>query len=464
LLEVWQWGVKDISSLPWIDTPPVGAVDRAVGKLKRLKLCTDDGLTPYGRSVASLPVEPGIGHMLLWGKENGAVQLACTLAALIEDMPRSRSTDFTSVLRSPQQHHTRRANQLSKLIGKSTCSDECSEPAVLLLQAFPERLLQRRLSKNNNDDIRYLMSGGSGATLHSDDPLAASEYLVASHLGGHGRGTGREARIYSALPIEREQIEVWCGDFIETFERVEWDERSERVLAEEQRKIGSIVLESKTIQNPDKSRRSKALINAVKSKGLSCLTITDEIKEWQSRVARIRALESNTTNYPAVDDDSLLATLDQWLLPYVEDITSLKALRKFEIFPLLQAMLDYKQTQKLDEWLPHKYKVPSGAEHRLRYTDEGSPVLSVKLQEMFGCRENPTIAGGRINLKVELLSPAKRPVQVTEDLGNFWFNSYAAVKKEMAGRYPKHPWPDDPMSAEATAYTKARLRKNASNK
>jgi len=455
LLELWQWGITDIASMPWIDPPPVSAIDRARDKLKRLGLCSDDGLTAYGRSVAALPVEPGIGHMLLWSHSNSTLQLACTLAAIVEDMPRSRSADFTNFIRNPAKHHVRRAHQLEKLVSKGKDSDQGADPAALLLHAYPERLLKRRSGKNTGRDTRYLMSGGSGALLSSDDPLAQNEYLVASHLGGQGK----EARIFSALPIDRDVINKWCDDLIETHELVEWDDRSERIVAEAQRRIGFVVLSAKTIQNPDKTLRSTALMNTVRKKGLTCLAITDTVREWQSRVTHMRSLEGNTTMYPAVDDESLLTTIDQWLLPYVSDVTSLKTLRKLNLLPLLESMLNYPQTKQLNDWLPQKYKVPSGAEHKLRYTDEGNPVLSVKLQEMFGCRDNPTIAGGRINLKVELLSPARRPVQVTEDLGNFWHNSYTEVKKDMAGRYPKHPWPDDPLSAEATALTKARLAK-----
>jgi len=455
LLELWQWGITDISTMPWIDPPPVSAIDRARNKLKRLGLCTDDGLTAYGRSVAALPVEPGVGHMLLWGKAQGTLQLACTLAAIVEDMPRSRSADFTHFLSNPAKHHVLRAQQLKNLVGNGETQGERAEPAVLLLHAYPERLLKRRSGKNTDRDVRYLLSGGSGAVLNSDDPLAQSEYLVASHLGGQGR----EARIFSALPIDLELINKWCEDLIETHEFVEWDDRSERIVAEAQQRIGVVVLSAKKIQNPDKTKRSAALMNTVKKRGLSCLAITEAVREWQSRVTHMRSLEGDATSYPAIDDKSLLATIDQWLAPYLSDITSLKALRKLDLLPILESMLDYPQSKKLNDWLPYKYKVPSGAEHKLRYSDEGNPVLSVKLQEMFGCSENPTIAGGRINLKVELLSPARRPVQVTEDLGNFWHNSYPEVKKDMAGRYPKHPWPENPLSAEATALTKARLAK-----
>ena len=216
---------------------------------------------------------------------------------------------------------------------------------------------------------------------------------------------------------------------------------------------------SKPIADINSDLRAVALISGVRKKGLQCLNWTEDAREWQARVLRMRALEGKDTAYPAVDDDTLLASLETWLQPYLTNVSSLKAVRQIDLTAVLVSLIDYAQQQRLDSWLPRTYKVPSGARHKLRYSDEGNPVLAVKLQEMFGCRENPSVAEGRLTLKVELLSPARRPVQVTEDLGNFWHNSYPEVKKDLAGRYPKHPWPDDPLSATATAYAKPRKRR-----
>jgi len=234
------------------------------------------------------------------------------------------------------------------------------------------------------------------------------------------------------------------------------NDKLERVVAEKQQRIGALVTDSKPVTDVSSDLRAAALINGVRRKGLNCLNWTEDNREWQARGLRMRALEGEDTLYPAVDDDTLLAELETWLQPYLTSVSSLKAVRQVDLTCVLSSMIDYSQQQKLDSWLPKTYKVPSGAQHKLRYSDDGNPVLAVKLQEMFGCRENPSIAEGRLPLKVELLSPARRPVQVTEDLGNFWHNSYPDVKKDLAGMYPKHPWPDDPLNATATAYTKHR--------
>ena len=269
---------------------------------------------------------------------------------------------------------------------------------------------------------------------------------------------GSESRIFSALAIELEELKHWCSNLLESREHVDWNDSAERVIAEQQLTIGSILLESKRIEKINPDHRAAALLSAVKRKGLACLNFTDEVREWCARVTRMRLLEGENTTYPAVDDNALLNTLSHWLLPWLDNKGTLKSLQQIDLISVLSSQLDYAQQQKLDSWFPKKYLVPSGSHHKLRYACDGNPVLAVKLQEMFGCRENPSVAAGQVLLKVELLSPARRPVQITEDLANFWHNSYPAVKKDLAGRYPKHPWPDDPLTALATARAKPRKK------
>ena len=453
LLEAGQWGVTEVASLPWIDAPPQSAVENAKSLLVLLGLWGEEGLTAHGRAVAQLPVEPRIGHMLLWGADNGAAQMATALAALIEDIPRQNSADLSLLLHKPLSSHKRRAAQLASLLQTDNANEEI-DPAILLARAFPDRIAKRRTGGPATHEVRYQLSGGSGALLHRDDPLTQHEYLVVASLGGKDK----EARIFSALAVDLLQLMDWCEDLFQVHDVVQWDDKLERVIAEQQQRIGALVTNSKPIADINSDLRAVALISGVRKKGLQCLNWTEDAREWQARVLRMRALEGEDTAYPAVDDDTLLASLETWLQPYLTNVSSLKAVRQIDLTAVLVSLIDYAQQQRLDSWLPRTYKVPSGARHKLRYSDEGNPVLAVKLQEMFGCRENPSVAEGRLTLKVELLSPARRPVQVTEDLGNFWHNSYPEVKKDLAGRYPKHPWPDDPLSATATAYTKPRKR------
>ena len=301
----------------------------------------------------------------------------------------------------------------------------------MLAQAFPDRIAKRR----GGIDARYQLSSGAGAVLHNEDSLAQAQWLVVAEMGG----AGRELRIFSALAVEPEEITRWCANLVTRTEYVEWDDKVERVVAETRWSVGQTVIESKPVNKVDPTRRAEALLSAVQRRGLSCLSFTDDVREWQARVNRMRVLEGSDSAYPAVDDDTLLATLSDWLLPWLDNLGTLKSLQQMDLLPVLSSLLDYRQQQQLDEWLPVKYRVPSGSQHQLRYACDGNPVLAVKLQEMFGCRENPSVANGRVVLKIELLSPARRPVQITEDLANFWHNSYPAVKKDLSGRYPETP-------------------------
>lgn len=451
ILETGQWGVHDISDLPWIDTPPDASVKRAKKLLQQFGIWRDEGLTAHGRAVAKLPLHPRLAHMLLWGNARLASQNACALAALLEDKPRKQGADLSAALHQSARARGTRIKQLKQLLPtvKGAVTDMPPE-AVLLAQAYPDRIAKRR----PGHECRFLLAGGAGAIMATDDPLAHSEWLVVAEMGG----SGKEARIFSALEIHPQQIDHWCAGLIEQTNRIDWDDRNERVIAEEQRCIGSIVLQSKPLQVIDAEQRAAALMAGVRRKGLQCMRWDEDSLEWQARVNRMRELTGDNSGFPAVDDATLLATLEHWLQPYIGNRSSLKALAQINLMEVLPALLDYQQQQQLEAWLPRRYSVPSGSQYKLRYACDGNPVLAVKLQEMFGCRENPAVAEGRLPLKVELLSPARRPVQITEDLANFWTNSYPAVKKDLAGRYPKHPWPDDPVNAVATARAKPRKR------
>lgn len=456
LLELGLWGASVGNDLPWLEPPPAASLSRAEALLVRLGLWESGQLTAHGRVVAALSVHPRLGHMLVWAAGHGVALMACRMAVWLEEQQRGASSvDLEPVLdESLPSSLRRRVDQLSGslkggLTGRTSPSDQPS-PAVVLAQAYPDWIAQRRPGEPG----RFLLACGAGVVIDKDDPLAHRQWLVVAQLGG----AGSLARIYKALALDIEELERFSPEHFVSLEHLDWDSREQRVLAERRVLIGSLVVEARPMQNISDSDKAKALAAGIRQRGASCLPWTDHCREWQARVQRMRklAMQSKMTEFPEVDDEALMDQLDQWLLPWLQGVGSMKALQQVDLYKALSARLNYQQQVMMDEWLPLRYCVPSGSQIRLDYSQPGNPVLSVRLQEMLGSAENPTIARGQIPLKVELLSPARRPVQVTEDLANFWTNSYPAVKKDMAGRYPKHVWPDDPLAAQPTSRAKPR--------
>ena len=344
--------------------------------------------------------------------------------------------------------------------------DQIPSLAVLLAQAYPDWIGRRRPGA----EAKYQLSCGAGAYVAHVDSLAQSPWLAIANMGG----ATKETRVFSACALDIEELERWAPQLFETENKLDWDDRQGRVLAEQQKRLGALVVHSKRITEVSDDDKARALLAGIRKKGIDCLPWTDECREWQARVQLLARLSRdandksgstrkpsahNQIDWPEVDDASLSEKLEDWLLVWLNGKSSLKSLAQLDLLAILNAMLDYRAQQTLDSVLPLRYRVPSGSMIKLRYSEGAVPVLSVKLQEMFGCSENPTVGNGQVVLKVELLSPARRPVQLTNDLENFWSNSYPAVKKDMAGRYPKHDWPDDPLSATPTAYAKPRKKK-----
>jgi len=460
LMELGLWGASSGASLPWLERPPVASLSRAETLLTRLGLWSGGQLTERGRAVAAIPVHPRLGHMLLWAAEHGVCALACHLAVRLEEQHRSHSSvDLDSELQVALPSSLRkRADRLQRLLNGQTKFNpnglvnraHTPSAAVVLAQAYPDWLAQRRAG----DAGRFQLACGAGAVLSADYALSHSAWLVVAELGG----SGTQARIFKALELNIKELQEISPEYFKNVAFLEWDDKQERVLAENRIMVDQLVVAAKPIHNISHEDRAKALLVGIRRRGLSCLPWNNACHEWRARVHRMSTLSlpSRAGKWPKLDDDELLNGLDTWLLPWLTNVGSMKALQQIDLYKVLSGLLDYSQQALMDEWLPSRYQVPSGSMISLSYTEPGNPVLSVRLQEMLGYAQNPTIANGQIPLKVELLSPARRPVQVTEDLANFWTNSYPAVKKEMAGRYPKHVWPDDPLEAQATSCAKRR--------
>lgn len=462
LLELGLWGALKADELPWLEPPPDAGVSRAAALLEALGLWTGGQISARGRLVASLPVHPRLGHMLLWADRYALSSMACRLAVCLEEqqstdrdvdlerhlvakLPRSVQQRETQLMKSLAASSNQRADRSLTKADTTTLS-----PGVVLAQGFPDWIARKRPGQPG----QFLLACGAGVILDSEHALAHQEWLAVAQLGG----SGTTLRIFKAATLSIVELEQVSPEMFDTVDHIDWDSDQERVVAERRLMIGRIQVSAQPIQKISDNQALTALLAGFRRHGLSCLPWTDENRDWQARVMRLRELISpvEAAEWPVVDDDTLLATLEDWLFPWLQGIRSLKALQRLDLHKALSAMLDYPQHKQLEQWFPTRFQVPSGSNIKLRYVCSGAPVLSVRLQEMLGCDTNPSIAEGRVPLKVELLSPAQRPVQVTTDLVNFWRTSYRDVKKEMAGRYPKHVWPDDPLMAQPTAYAKRR--------
>lgn len=458
LVELGLWGATDIQALPWLVPPPQAALASAKQLLTSLGLWQGDRLTRYGKTAAALPVHPRLAHMLLWAAEQGAAPMACQLAVLLEEGARGqRGADLEIAMKQRlNRFQQQRVSQLLKAIkynGKKP-SDEENAPSfsigVLLAQAYPDWVAQRR----PGHDARYALAGGAGAQLDNDDALAQQPWLCVADMGG----ANKEARIFLASPVSIEELQTCSPELFSEVKHVAWDDQQSRIVAEQRECFGNLVVSTKTITTVADDETAPAMLDVIRKRGLATLPWTTECRQWQARVHLMSTINTpqSTNQWPQVDDEHLMNSIDEWLGVWLNGVRSLKSLSQLNLLAILQSKLDYQQQQRLDSWLPVRYTVPSGSNVRLRYALNEPPVLSVKLQEMLGSADNPSIAQGSVVLKVELLSPARRPVQVTTDLKNFWTNSYPLVKKDLAGRYPKHDWPEDPLSAVPTAYAKRR--------
>ncbi len=474
-LQLARWGVAP-QELAWLDLPPAAAYAQAQDLLERLgALASRAGggsLTPHGQAMAEVPAHPRIAHLLLRGHALGLGPLACDLAALLgeRDILRGNDADLhhrIALLAGEQggpranRGAVQRVRQLARQF-KGYLRGPAREPVAdpdhprwlggLLAFAYPDRIARQRRAGGGE----YRLANGRAALFGEPDALMKEAWLVIADLGS--RQGQREERIYLAAALEPALFDSILAEQVSVHDELEWDEREGVLRAERQRKVGELVLSTEALPNLDAEARSRALLGLVRRKGLELLPWTPELRQWQARIALLRRLESESkgaSEWPDVSDAALLASLEDWLLPYLGKVSRLSHFANLELSGILHGLLPWPLPQRLDELAPRTLQVPSGSNIRLDYS-EFPPVLAVRLQELFGLADTPRIAGGRVAVKLHLLSPAQRPVQVTQDLANFWRSTYAEVKKDLKGRYPKHYWPDDPLIAEPTARAKPR--------
>ena len=469
LLELAAWGVTDADQLAWLDAPPRAGLEQARALLQDLDALDDEGrITAHGRAVAALPLHPRLAHMLIRAGGPERTALACELAALLETRdilrlpPGQASADLGLRLhamrdfdqgRPPPELNRRAAHQvreqartLRKRLGVTVpAPHEPGLAGTLLALAYPDRLALRRTGGTG----RYQLANGRGASLSAADPLSRHEALVAVELGGDGR----DARLFLAAALDKTDIEDLFPERIREQDRIEWDEREQGVLARRERRYGSLVLSSRRLDDAGEETVLPVLLQGIRRHGLDCLPWTDALRQWLQRVRFLQGIEPG---WPDFTPDALLETLEDWLLPFATGMRRLSHLQDLDLEAALTARLGWQCAARLDELAPTHLNVPSGSRIRLDYTQGEIPVLAVKLQELFGLADTPRIAGGKVPVLLHLLSPARRPVQVTRDLASFWNGAYHEVKKDLKGRYPRHPWPDDPWHAPPTRRAKAR--------
>jgi ATP-dependent helicase HrpB len=395
---------------------------------------------------------------------NTSVDLAHTLAVLKGEIPCQAM--YKGWFKRTWKQANRFQAQLKALNGstQADCDLERGEVlGMLLAHAYPDRVAKLRSGSDNN---QYQLANGRSAVLAPNDELVGEAWLAVAEVGG--RSGELADRIYSATRFNPANFEDVLLPLVQQHDHVEWDDRAGKFICEQRRQVGKIILSKSALADAPPDAHLGALVALLRKSGLKLLPWTKNLQQWRSRVMLLHGAEaeqlrdSDSTaaknKWPDLSDNNLLATLEEWLSPYLLSVKRIEDFNKLDLKAILHAQLPWPLPLELERLAPEWFAVPSGSTINIDYT-QTPPVLQVKLQEMFGCEDTPSIADGHIPLVVHLLSPARRPLQITQDLAGFWRSGYQDVKKEMKGRYPKHPWPDDPLGAEATRYTKQRAQR-----
>lgn len=466
-LELALWGVRDPGTLRWLDPPPAHHWGQAIALLQDLGALDPGGaLTPLGRLLAEQPLHPRLAVLVTAGLERGAGRLAADLAALLSERDgwvgaagEPRPADLGLRLAALDAFRAGRADPRMER-GRLSAADRLShrlvrtahagapspaasvEPGALLALAYPDRVAQRRGSQGD----RYRLSGGSGAELPPGDALAIHPYLVAAELDARGR----DARIQLALPVSEAALRQVLAGRVQIAAVVAWDAALESVIARRETRLGGLILDSQPAALTDPARTLDLLLEQVGRQFEQALSWDASARQLQARVALVRAQDPQG-GWPDLSDQALRQGLRGWLAPWLQGMRGLAEVRALPLAQVLGGLLDWGQRGRLEDWAPESLTTPAGRRRRLDYGAGPEPVLAVPVQELFGCRATPSLCQGRVPVMLHLLSPAGRPVQITQDLAGFWTRGYPEVRKELRGRYPKHAWPEDPLKAEPLA-------------
>jgi len=471
VLELAAWGVRDPGALSWLDHPPQAHWDQAAALLQQLSAIDSHGqITPAGQRMNQLPLHPRLAHMLILAKTDTEQQLAADIAAILSERdPLIRSADQPLAVdihyrlmalqewRESRKTNGCQAQQLKQLArlsqqfvsllsaSESPASSSLSVAAFLAL-AYPDRLARQRGQPGS-----YRLRNGRGVSLALQDHLANENFLVIANLDAGQR----EGKVWLASAIDETTIRQLFSEQIEQHRKIFWDDKLARVSARQITSLGDMQLHEKQVPITADDNVAEVLIAQIRKTGLQIFALNKAFEALRNRIQTLRTL-ANYTDWPDMSELSLLHHLQDWLLPWLDNLDSLKQLQQLNLQQALLTWLGWEKQQKLDQLMPLKFITPAGTTRTIEYTFNEKPVLRVPLQEMLGQSQTPTVAEGRLAVVLHLLSPAGRPLQVTQDLTAFWQGAYQDVKKEMRGRYPKHVWPDDPATAQATRFSKRR--------
>ena len=463
VLDCAMWGTGGVSALKLLDFPPPAHVQQARNLLQNLGALDQVGTpTSHGKRMADLPVHPRLSHMILKGHESGWGARACEMAALLEerDILRERGGEdidvgsrvhalATGTGADPaiRERVLRESERLRGLLRVSGSKDVPGTPGALLSLAYPERIARRRADGGN----RYLMAGGTGALVPDWSPLAREEFLAIAEV----EGGSTNVRVFLASPLAKPELIRLHRESITSEEFVSWDVEREAVVGKRSEKLGALTIDEQTFHPTGEALR-RSLFEGISAMGIDSLPWSTSTREFQARSEWLRTNHHVKEDWPDISDGWLISSLEGWLPPFIEGVTSRRGLGRIDLGSALRSMFTATQLRDLDRLAPSRIEVPSGSKITLIYGTDAQPTLAVRLQEMFGLVKTPVVAGGRVSVLLHLLSPAGRPLAVTQDLPSFWGRAYPELRRQMQARYPKHHWPEDPLKAIPTKRTRRR--------
>ncbi|MEQ4922854.1 ATP-dependent helicase HrpB [Proteus hauseri] len=445
-LAILQWGCRDINQLIWLDTPTTPALNAAKTLLQRLgAIDTLGGLTPRGLRMAQWGIEPRFAAILDYAQQqsNDHYVTAARLCAMVEEPPRGREINLEWIAQQNNPFWAHREKQLSQNRKGNFCPELL---AILLVVGFSDRV-----AKNRDNKGRFRLANGQGAMMDETQTMSNAPWILAPLLLQNTHYA--DVRILLALPIDIDEISTTFPELIKDNTTIEWDEKRGALIAWQQRQLGRLTISQSQLEKPDKQQMQQALLNWLRDNGLNALALSEATQQFFIRLALAKKWCPDVL-LPELNETVLLETLEQWLLPELGNICSLKALQQFDINQLVKEQLTWQENQLLQRLFPTHYVAPTQTKVAIKYDLELPPVIAIRIQEVYGEKQSPIVANGQLAVVMELLSPAHRPIQKTQDLATFWAGSYKEVQKEMKGRYPKHLWPDSPENTAPTRRVK----------